>query len=165
MSFSERFPYSHATQTLVKRPRGFQLPVNPFPPSRSISNQTNGDFDCPNALSKRLPNVAASLASNGLPCRFLIQVESDPRVVDHEAKTSHSAKVFSVKGQEYRAGRRVSSSLAPVRGQQLGKSTRLNSSHLVISYAVFCLKKKTITRMPISTRRQTVSPIGCPLSI
>src|SRR2546426_8257260 len=34
-------------------------------------------------------------------------------------------------------------------GQQLGerldrKSTRLNSSHLVISYAVFCLKKKTI---------------------
>src|SRR5256885_10297192 len=25
------------------------------------------------------------------------------------------------------------------------KSTRLNSSHLVISYAVFCLKKKTYT--------------------
>src|SRR2546426_2274778 len=32
------------------------------------------------------------------------------------------------------------------------KSTRLNSSHLVISYAVFCLKKKkkkTRTRQPI----------------
>src|SRR2546426_8523119 len=31
------------------------------------------------------------------------------------------------------------------------KSTRLNSSHLVISYAVFCLKKKkkmTMSRMP-----------------
>src|SRR2546426_1000364 len=27
-------------------------------------------------------------------------------------------------------------------GQQDRKSTRLNSSHLVISYAVFCLKKK-----------------------
>src|SRR5256885_7450241 len=27
------------------------------------------------------------------------------------------------------------------------KSTRLNSSHLVISYAVFCLKKKKITSM------------------
>src|SRR2546426_6255443 len=26
------------------------------------------------------------------------------------------------------------------------KSTRLNSSHLVISYAVFCLKKKKISR-------------------
>src|SRR2546426_1823280 len=35
------------------------------------------------------------------------------------------------------------------------KSTRLNSSHLVISYAVFCLKKKTlafaITLDPIRT--------------
>src|SRR3989454_4980462 len=28
--------------------------------------------------------------------------------------------------------------------EQDRKSTRLNSSHLVISYAVFCLKKKTI---------------------
>src|SRR5688500_19520218 len=27
------------------------------------------------------------------------------------------------------------------------KSTRLNSSHLVISYAVFCLKKKNINRI------------------
>src|SRR5205807_7441890 len=27
------------------------------------------------------------------------------------------------------------------------KSTRLNSSHLVISYAVFCLKKKTTSRL------------------
>src|SRR5205807_5899837 len=29
-------------------------------------------------------------------------------------------------------------------GERDRKSTRLNSSHLVISYAVFCLKKKTI---------------------
>src|SRR3712207_8492730 len=31
--------------------------------------------------------------------------------------------------------------------QQDRKSTRLNSSHANISYAVFCLKKKKITRM------------------
>src|SRR2546426_3803961 len=31
---------------------------------------------------------------------------------------------------------------APHRAQLDRKSTRLNSSHLVISYAVFCLKKK-----------------------
>src|SRR5256885_8662618 len=30
------------------------------------------------------------------------------------------------------------------------KSTRLNSSHLVISYAVFCLKKQTILVYPVS---------------
>src|SRR5256885_3244019 len=29
------------------------------------------------------------------------------------------------------------------------KSTRLNSSHLVISYAVFCLKKKKTTATPL----------------
>src|SRR2546426_8459208 len=34
----------------------------------------------------------------------------------------------------------------PVRGRDR-KSTRLNSSHLVISYAVFCLKKKKKKRV------------------
>src|SRR5256885_8222685 len=37
----------------------------------------------------------------------------------------------------------VSSGSAPKRDR---KSTRLNSSHLVISYAVFCLKKKKKTK-------------------
>src|SRR5256885_11947055 len=31
------------------------------------------------------------------------------------------------------------------------KSTRLNSSHLVISYAVFCLKKKKLSHIPAET--------------
>src|SRR5256885_3461234 len=34
------------------------------------------------------------------------------------------------------------------------KSTRLNSSHLVISYAVFCLKKKKITGIQWATLRK-----------
>src|SRR5437773_8367803 len=29
------------------------------------------------------------------------------------------------------------------------KSTRLNSSHITISYAVFCLKKKTVQDVPL----------------
>src|SRR3989454_2311359 len=38
------------------------------------------------------------------------------------------------------------------------KSTRLNSSHLVISYAVFCLKKKkkTITTLPVTQHHNNV---------
>src|SRR5256885_11037593 len=32
------------------------------------------------------------------------------------------------------------------------KSTRLNSSHLVISYAVFCLKKKILERIAVGIR-------------
>src|SRR5256885_8709924 len=35
------------------------------------------------------------------------------------------------------------------------KSTRLNSSHLVISYAVFCLKKKKINSSASSCTRMT----------
>src|SRR5438132_9051406 len=48
--------------------------------------------------------------------------------------------------------RRVGSSSARDR-----KSTRLNSSHTVISYAVFCLKKKNIT--PKEVLRQRLSQI------
>src|SRR3712207_7968207 len=37
------------------------------------------------------------------------------------------------------------------------KSTRLNSSHANISYAVFCLKKKRVTRPPEAPRRVTLA--------
>src|SRR5256885_3271251 len=38
----------------------------------------------------------------------------------------------------------------PATGARDRKSTRLNSSHLVISYAVFCLKKKKPTMTTLS---------------
>src|SRR5256885_4617346 len=38
------------------------------------------------------------------------------------------------------------------------KSTRLNSSHLVISYAVFCLKKKTVQQAAASQAAQVAPP-------
>src|SRR5205807_4221842 len=37
------------------------------------------------------------------------------------------------------------------------KSTRLNSSHLVISYAVFCLKKKKYKKHTITTTSKTTN--------
>src|SRR5690606_42014332 len=40
------------------------------------------------------------------------------------------------------AEERVDSDLGHQRGERDRKSTRLNSSHVKISYAVFCLKKK-----------------------
>src|SRR5256885_3687342 len=46
-------------------------------------------------------------------------------------------------GQSWRAPRMTESRRVCARGTPRDrKSTRLNSSHLVISYAVFCLKKK-----------------------
>src|SRR5256885_14601250 len=55
-----------------------------------------------------------------------------------------------------RHARKASSTLTPARRPRLAmeafsrdrKSTRLNSSHLVISYAVFCLKKKKKCTQP-----------------
>src|SRR5256885_12114882 len=43
------------------------------------------------------------------------------------------------------------------------KSTRLNSSHLVISYAVFCLKKKKITCSKHPTFQTSHSDASPPL--
>src|SRR3712207_7842237 len=39
------------------------------------------------------------------------------------------------------------------------KSTRLNSSHANISYAVFCLKKKKIIPLPSASRPHTHHPL------
>src|SRR5256885_12885218 len=42
------------------------------------------------------------------------------------------------------------------------KSTRLNSSHLVISYAVFCLKKKNTRSKTYELLRHTISHAPSP---
>src|SRR2546427_3967893 len=49
------------------------------------------------------------------------------------------------------------------RGRQDRKSTRLNSSHSQISYAVFCLKKKK-TQNDNQTQKRTDRPMGRALS-
>src|SRR5436309_10609543 len=63
-----------------------------------------------------------------------------------------------------RLGDRNGSVRARIRGQQSGlsglrvrdrKSTRLNSSHVKISYAVFCLKKKTEPTVTLSKKITT----------
>src|SRR5256885_10323733 len=41
------------------------------------------------------------------------------------------------------------------------KSTRLNSSHLVISYAVFCLKKKKKTSIVVCNDRDIPRQLRC----
>src|SRR5256885_12028915 len=64
------------------------------------------------------------------------------RSVDEEARQVHDA--LATWGATSVPGRTRCKPLTMMRSPGLRdrKSTRLNSSHLVISYAVFCLKKK-----------------------
>src|SRR5256885_3686718 len=55
----------------------------------------------------------------------------------HQSAKAYAPEQLAILQQAFDSGRRKSTR----RGDR--KSTRLNSSHLVISYAVFCLKKKT----------------------
>src|SRR5579872_7586575 len=55
---------------------------------------------------------------------------------------------FTEKEQEVDAGRFIESRIRPLPGLADRKSTRLNSSHVRISYAVFCLNKKNNSIYP-----------------
>src|SRR5256885_2131022 len=66
--------------------------------------------------------------------RKVIAIDNSPKMVAFGSKL---AKKHGFKNLEYRLGDIEAPPIAKDR-----KSTRLNSSHLVISYAVFCLKKK-----------------------
>src|SRR5439155_24566118 len=57
-------------------------------------------------------------------------------------------------GRAARALRRAPGA-APLPGDRDRKSTRLNSSHVAISYAVFCLKKKRRVRRNFRPRTET----------
>src|SRR2546429_5756460 len=60
----------------------------------------------------------------------------------------------------FRAGRPQERSTGPQRQRTDRKSTRLNSSHGYISYAVFCLKKKKQEiALPLGVQRHRVDPI------
>src|SRR5439155_27196777 len=57
-------------------------------------------------------------------------------------------RLFRAEGQPADRGRRAARARHPRTERRLGdrKSTRLNSSHVAISYAVFCLKKKKLVQ-------------------
>src|SRR5262245_65333727 len=77
---------------------------------------------------------AETLGVQGFPN----MMKAEKTVVD-----SGSAQVIS---QSFASAEEAFGSTAPLLNLRDRKSTRLNSSHLGISYAVFCLKKKKKTR-------------------
>src|SRR2546429_7038591 len=75
---------------------------------------------------------------------------------------AYGAVWLSVRGQHPYKGPN-GAALAAVYGAVIvdRKSTRLNSSHGYISYAVFCLKKKKKTQYRQHTQSQMITPL-CP---
>src|SRR3712207_8639009 len=79
-------------------------------------------------------------------------VQSDAHALDALPLLRRPARVGCRGGRRRRGGARDAAHLRrvlPLHGMRAGvladrKSTRLNSSHANISYAVFCLKKKNI---------------------
>src|SRR5437868_12555513 len=66
----------------------------------------------------------------------------------HRVRSERGTRVPLFRTREETRFRRCSGRRAaahPAKGRADRKSTRLNSSHVSISYAVFCLKKKNIT--------------------
>src|ERR1022692_4839753 len=70
-------------------------------------------------------------------CFFFLMIRRPPRSTLFPYTT-----LFRSVAQRGRAPHRLPACHRVVGAQTDRKSTRLNSSHLVISYAVFCLKKK-----------------------
>src|SRR5256885_11833956 len=75
------------------------------------------------------------------------QAQLDLRQAELRARTVEDDTVIASQGQFQPA--------AQASAAEDRKSTRLNSSHLVISYAVFCLKKKIHIRYHIQYRLHT----------
>src|SRR5438034_1278357 len=78
--------------------------------------------------SRRYPRDAQTLVAGGETETLTVPVSGEPRVENPRGRRHH---------------RGVTAGPPSNRGSRRDrKSTRLNSSHTVISYAVFCLKKK-----------------------
>src|SRR2546426_9228393 len=74
---------------------------------------------------------------------FFLMIRRPPRSTLFPYTTLfRSSSLRGVPRLKPRLGAAAEAASQPVDGQGDRKSTRLNSSHLVISYAVFCLKKK-----------------------
>src|SRR3712207_8977117 len=74
------------------------------------------------------------------------EAEQDPAERRDRGGERERVELAADDGDPERGGR----PLVPANRDQDRKSTRLNSSHANISYAVFCLKKKTTARTGLS---------------
>src|SRR6266498_4748697 len=96
-------------------------------------------------------SVATATIASAAPTRKQAPMHSSVRL----SRLSASLRGGDHRREESRASRdgpRCASRQRPARADRDRKSTRLNSSHVRISYAVFCLKKKKTTANHFSSQ-------------
>src|SRR5256885_12474583 len=96
----------------------------------------------------------------GAPLDFFFFFFNDTATTEIYTLSLHDALPISFAGERADGGEDqlvIGTVEVPLRDdvREDRKSTRLNSSHLVISYAVFCLKKKKKKEQSILTSLQT----------
>src|SRR6478735_692350 len=88
-------------------------------------------------------HVLSELMGGLLLCFFFLMIRRPPRSTLFPYTTLFRSRFMTPETPSMVRGRAAVSRPRPLDR----KSTRLNSSHLVISYAVFCLKKKNVVVM------------------
>src|SRR5207253_10724577 len=85
---------------------------------------------------------------------------NDPATTDIYTLSLHDALPISNAGRQQRVipARKLSSGRKLPRRYEDRKSTRLNSSHVAISYAVFCLKKKKERHLDLGSASSHANP-------
>src|SRR2546426_2808833 len=101
---------------------GWKFPEESF---RAFKAETNGKVDGYAVIQETI--------GKHRPITYLVGVTPDGKVSDIEILVYRESKGSEVRMKRFNS---------QYEGKTDRKSTRLNSSHLVISYAVFCLKKK-----------------------
>src|SRR2546426_9304536 len=103
------------------------------------STPTRGSTCCEPSLALRARIAAAALCPRSIPYVFASPSQIWPR-----SSASRESKLAACEGKSATSVSCAAWAIAAFMEVRKGdrKSTRLNSSHLVISYAVFCLKKK-----------------------
>src|SRR5258708_17814868 len=94
--------------------------------------------------------LCKSLVHINFFCFFFLMIRRPPRSTLFPYTTlfrSVTATRWSHRTSTHARSRRPCRERACVEDR---KSTRLNSSHQIISYAVFCLKKKKLTNHPVT---------------
>src|SRR5215510_901566 len=104
--------------------------------------QNAGDFRFLKSLTDRTPNLTPKITLPG-PC--YIHYRAGRANISHEAYPDLDAfwsDLVAAYHEEMRSLAEAGCSFLQIDETSDRKSTRLNSSHVAISYAVFCLKKK-----------------------